>query len=200
MPKIWLTSDTHFSHRNIIKYCDRPFTSVEEMDKAMTDNWNSVVSKEDTVYHLGDFALPDRRIYTTQNDQDQRVENIIQSLNGNIIIVFGSHDKQAFNNRHTFSYYYFKNTIVDLNINGVNVIMGHCPMLSWEKRTHGSIHFFGHVHSGPRAPFLCQQNSYDCGVDNNEFKPILFEEAVQKAMSLDGKLTCIDRYDNIVRP
>ena len=53
----FFTSDTHFGHENIIKYCNRPFTSTEEMDKALISNWNKVVKPEDTVFHLGDFAV-----------------------------------------------------------------------------------------------------------------------------------------------
>ena len=60
MPSIWFTSDTHFSHCNIIKYCNRPFKDVDEMNKILIQNWNNVVRPDDIVWHLGDFALGDK--------------------------------------------------------------------------------------------------------------------------------------------
>ena len=57
MGEVFFTSDTHFNHANIIKYCKRPFASVEEMNGEMISRWNKVVRPRDTVYHLGDFAL-----------------------------------------------------------------------------------------------------------------------------------------------
>lgn len=55
--KIWFTSDTHFGHNNIMKFCQRPWKTVEEMDNALIQNWNSVVGENDIVFHLGDFAF-----------------------------------------------------------------------------------------------------------------------------------------------
>ena len=55
--KTFLTSDNHFSHYNIIRYCNRPFSSVEEMNQTMISRWNAKVSPGDIVIHLGDFAL-----------------------------------------------------------------------------------------------------------------------------------------------
>ena len=55
--KIWLIGDTHFDHANIIKYCSRPFGSVEEMEEILIQNWNKVVGEEDKVFMIGDFAL-----------------------------------------------------------------------------------------------------------------------------------------------
>ena len=55
--KIFLIGDLHFGHRNIIKYCNRPFKDVEDMTEKLIKNWNSVVGKNDIVYVDGDFAL-----------------------------------------------------------------------------------------------------------------------------------------------
>ena len=59
--KIWFTSDLHFGHQNIIKFCNRPWETVEEMDKALIENWNSVVGENDIVFDLGDFAFATNR-------------------------------------------------------------------------------------------------------------------------------------------
>ena len=63
---LYFTSDHHFWHNNIIKFCKRPFASVEEMNKTMIQNWNNTVSTEDTIYYLGDFSMAARlaEIYT----------------------------------------------------------------------------------------------------------------------------------------
>jgi calcineurin-like phosphoesterase family protein len=60
---IWLTADTHFGHTNILKYCGRPFSSIEEMDETLINNWNNKVNQDDTVYHLGDFSFKDPGVY-----------------------------------------------------------------------------------------------------------------------------------------
>lgn len=78
---IYFTSDPHFYHSNIIKYCNRPYSSVEEMNEALVTNWNSIVKPEDTVYCLGDFSLAIRpvELYSAQ-------------LNGTKYLVPGNHD------------------------------------------------------------------------------------------------------------
>ena len=55
--KIFFTSDTHFWHVNIIKYCNRPFETIEEMNETIIEKWNSKISKDDIVFNLGDFAF-----------------------------------------------------------------------------------------------------------------------------------------------
>lgn len=52
---IYFTADTHFGHENVIRFCDRPFSSANEMDEAMIANWNARVKGDDTVYVLGDM-------------------------------------------------------------------------------------------------------------------------------------------------
>ena len=71
--RYWFTSDTHFGHANIMKYCNRPFASVTEMDETLIANWNAVVRNGDTVFHLGDFAFC---------RETNAVERLLKRLNG----------------------------------------------------------------------------------------------------------------------
>lgn len=54
---VWFTSDTHFNHKNILAFCHRPFEDIKTHDEALIDNWNSCVSENDIIFHLGDFAF-----------------------------------------------------------------------------------------------------------------------------------------------
>jgi|ERR1035437_3632685 calcineurin-like phosphoesterase family protein len=189
---------TNFGHTNIIKYVHRPFSSSQEMDEALISNWNSVVKPGDTVFHLGDFALPDKKLYPSEIDQLDYTKKVIESLNGNITIIFGSHDKHAYFHKKLFFGYFSKNTIAEYKVDGVDLILSHCGMLAWERRTHHSIHFFGHVHSGPLHPFPCQNNSCDVGIDAWNFFPVSLEAALERARSSEGKLNLFDKYDCLI--
>lgn len=79
----WFTSDLHLGHRNIIRYCDRPFTSVAAMDAALTDRWNRVVAPDDTVWVLGDVAM----------GAIDRSLGLVDRLAGRKILVAGNHDR-----------------------------------------------------------------------------------------------------------
>lgn len=79
----FFTSDTHFGHKNIIEYCNRPYKTVEEMNQAMIDNWNAVVGPTDTIYHLGDVSFM----------KVEKTAEIIKQLNGHKILIRGNHDR-----------------------------------------------------------------------------------------------------------
>lgn len=79
MRDIFVISDTHFGHANIIKYCSRPFSSVEEMNEQLVDNWNKVVKTNDIVYHLGD-------VYFGENGK------VLERLKGRKRLILGNHD------------------------------------------------------------------------------------------------------------
>lgn len=111
----WFTSDTHFGHKNIIEYCNRPFTTVEEMDETMIANWNAVIQPTDYVYHLGDFAFL---------KQPQMAELLLK-LNGYKILIKGNHDK----NKNVMANVGF-NEVYDklqIEINGETLWMSHYP-------------------------------------------------------------------------
>ena len=84
MGKIFFTSDNHFGHERVIQFDGRPFSSVEEMDAEMIRRWNAKVGKGDLVYVLGDM------IWKTHSDE---APTLIKSLNGQIILIKGNHDR-----------------------------------------------------------------------------------------------------------
>lgn len=96
----FFTSDTHFGHKNIIRYCDRPFDDVPHMNEMLIKNWNAVVSPEDEVFHLGDVALGPWVEW----------EGILSRLNGTIHLIIGNHDRifkgESEKNQNKFGEFY----------------------------------------------------------------------------------------------
>lgn len=84
MQKIFFTSDLHFGHENVLRFDNRPFETVDEMDAELIKRWNNKVGKGDIVYVLGDM------IWKSKNDD---AEDIIKSLNGQVILIKGNHDR-----------------------------------------------------------------------------------------------------------
>ena len=79
----FFTADQHFGHENIIRFCNRPFGSAEEMDRELIRRHNEVVSPGDTVVHAGDFAFRNAR----------PPQSYLEELNGEHVLVRGSHDR-----------------------------------------------------------------------------------------------------------
>lgn len=84
MVDIYIISDTHFGHENIIKYCNRPFSCAQEMDEILIARWNTIVRPQDHVYHLGDVAM-----------SQQALNSILPRLHGHKRLVLGNHDNHA---------------------------------------------------------------------------------------------------------
>lgn len=158
---IFFTSDTHFSHANIIKFCKRPFKYVKEMDETIISRWNSVVDPKDTVYHLGDFALasPD---YTA---------SILKRLNGNIYLCIGSHEKSALHPR-CCGYFHDINKTFEIKIKGQTIFLSHYCHKIWPKSHYGAWHLFAHSHGGMNVYAASEGKLLDVGVDSHDFTPL----------------------------
>lgn len=181
---IWFTSDTHFGHSNIIKFCSRPWKNTEEMDKALISNWNSVVKKDDIVFHLGDFAF----------HSNSKWRRIIESLNGEIHLVLGNHDIHRWPGDETMKLFAGVYNQLLLNIDNRYVYLNHYPFMcyggSWRDPKSAVYQLFGHVHSGPKSAGKDDDRlvnifpyQYDVGVDNNDYKPVSWsqvKEIIQK--------------------
>lgn len=159
MSNSWVTSDTHFWHKNVIPYCNRPFSSVEEMNDVMIQRWNEKVQPNDTVYHLGDFFLTNDR---------KLIDLILPKLNGKLILVKGNHDKWIKRYPDVESYIYLKRTFT-IGEKKIPVVMMHYPILSWEEQHYGSVMLHGHSHNRPEV--FPQKMRKNVGVDLNNFYP-----------------------------
>lgn len=134
---IFLTSDSHFHHKNILEFEDRPYQSVEEMNEGLIKAWNAVVRKTDTVYHLGDFCFGNVAQWL----------DILNQLRGNIVLIKGNHDKSKIVNRALregyLSEYHPLGTVIKEDSMTLN--LSHYPMLIGARPRNFSIH--GHIHS-----------------------------------------------------
>ena len=176
----FFTADTHFGHKNIIDYDQRPFSSVEEMDNAIISNWNRVVKEGDTVYHLGDFAF-------------KTPEKYIKRLNGNIILIRGNHDN--FTKKKESELFV---SVHDISVlkpkEGQRIVLCHYPLRSWQYMQFGSYHLHGHTH-GTIEPLY---NTLDVGIMESNFAPVSLED-IQLLMDLceDLKLPDFNHFVNL---
>lgn len=183
----WITSDQHFGHRKVIEYCGRPFSDVEEMNKAIIERHNAIVKPEDTVWHLGDFALDDRL-----------VKSFLDKLNGRKILIPGNHDKcHPCHSRHARALRKYKQYgFAEIYPNGYDmefeqgfrIHLNHMPYFiespdpreirypEWRPRpgSHAGL-LCGHVHEKWKTKGLM----VNVGVDQWEFAPILLMDAIR---------------------
>lgn len=165
MSKIFFTSDSHFSHTNIIRYCSRPFADTNEMDEAMIKKWNDVVKPEDICYHLGDFGLTSK----------EKIIEIGNRLNGHKILIKGNHDRQTnktyyqagFEKIHDRWMLDFRGGFDDQDI-----YLEHRPKFDWRPKDANFFHFCGHVH----IAWTRKGNIINVGVDKWDFIPRTFDE------------------------
>lgn len=190
--KTFFTSDTHFGHKLMVVH--RGFSTYEQMglvssipadpqvvnrridehDDFYVEQWNKAVPHDGTVFHLGDVALC----------HPQRAREVLRRLNGDIILIQGSHDKKLLRHlTHRFV------CVVDQYIlrmpgNGGSmkrdkyqqIVMNHCAFLVWDKSHYGSWNFYGHSHG--RLVTEPQKLQIDVGIDVFK-KPISYAEAVE---------------------
>jgi len=156
----WFTSDLHFFHKNILKYCaqSRPFGSVEAMNQAIIDNWNNTVDQEDSVWVLGDVSF----------GPVGPTVDILKSLKGKKHLIVGNHDKKLLKEQDFRDCFATIDNYVEFRYNHVKICMMHYPIESWNEKNHGSLMLHGHSHGNP---LQTQGRILDVGVDTNKLMP-----------------------------
>lgn len=126
--RIFLISDLHIGHRNILKYCQRPFSSVEEMNNALINNWNSIITNNDRVFMLGDFCL---------TGKDKIIE-VGRALNGRKTLIMGNHESGSKNTYYQAGFEYISKYPILYNN---QILFSHEPIPNTKYfNIHGHIH------------------------------------------------------------
>ena len=128
-------SDWHYGHQNILAFDNRPFKTVEDMNAALIERWNSAVGASDTVYMLGDMFWCNM----------QEAISVLEQLNGNIFLIKGNHDRC---NDGRFLKKFVKVTeYLEIEDAGRKVVLCHYPIPCFKNHYYGWYHLYGHVHS-----------------------------------------------------
>ena len=152
-------ADIHFGHKNILKFENRPFKTVEEMDEEYIKRWNNKVKKGDEIYILGDLSFR----------KGKETTEILKRLNGMKFLIRGNHD-HLFLDDEEFDQSLFrwvKDTTM-IKDGDHRISLFHYPIQVWNEQHHGSLHFYGHVHSnsGTIHPMKYEiPNSFNVGID-----------------------------------
>ena len=195
---IFFISDPHFGHQNIIKYCDRPFKSTDEMNEFIIERWNLIVKKDDIVFILGDIAFGGSGLF----------EQVIPKLNGKKYLILGNHDYK--NMRDKYKQYFEKVcTKMFISIDGQPIILNHEPLLCFGGQLSNRIwHLFGHVHTShashqggdyKRVKLMSTPTMYDVGVDFNYYMPVKYQTIkmiIEKQKKLGLNFIELEEYKN----
>lgn len=176
--KTYITSDLHFGHRNIMKFCPvtraRYQNDLDYMNREMVREWNEIVGSNDLVYILGDVAfLP-----------AAKAVKIMQQLNGSKILIEGNHDRKLLNDpafRDCFSEIH---KYLWIEYKKQQIVMFHFPIAEFDQQHRGAIHFHGHLHGNTSG--LEHFRIRDVGMDATGNIVTLLDDAIADAMK--GKI------------
>jgi calcineurin-like phosphoesterase family protein len=177
--KTYITSDLHFGHANIKKFCSesraRFSDDVNVMNEQMIEEWNDLIDTKDLVYILGDVAfLPTLKAI-----------EIMKRLNGEKILIEGNHDRKALKDPAYRRCFKEIHQLLNINYAGSKIVMCHYPFLEWDQMHRGSLHFHGHLHGGTTG-----QEKYRCrdmGIDAIKVIALTIEEAISSVIDNEIK-------------
>ena len=182
--KVWITSDTHFGHKNIVRgttnwrtqdgevpvSSTRDFQTIEQMNERLVDGINHFVGQDDTLIMLGDVS------FGGFENIGLFIDRIICK---NIHLILGNHDHHIENNRGNIQDKFLSvNHYLETNINGQDFVLCHYPLQSWNGLNKGVIHLHGHVHL-PEDKKFGKGKKMDVGVDGNGMDPYSINDIIK---------------------
>lgn len=177
--QVWVISDTHFSHLNIVAYSKRPFANIDEMNEAMVRRWAEVVKPEDYVFHLGDWFMGQKHL----------APPIMRRLPGRKFLIRGNHDKMFTRNPELESQLEATHDYLEVSHRGDCAVLSHYAIEAWNSAHRGWWMLHGHSHGTLRT----LGRRLDVGVDAfcNEFRPRSWQE-----VALEMKSRPFERVDH----
>lgn len=169
MSELFFTSDEHYGHANIIKFCKRPFASIEEQTETLIQKHNAKVPKGARVYHLGDMFW---RTFGLKEALDVRYR-----LNGQHYFVWGNHDEMIEDNAVLRDSFVWTKDLAHIEYLKQKLVLCHYAMYTFRGSHRGAWQLYGHTHAMLRNYGVL---SLDVGVDAWNFEPVSFEEISEK--------------------
>lgn len=198
----YFIADTHFAHKNILKYSKeyRPFTSLKEHDDTIIDNCNSVVTNDDRLFILGDFDLGGKK------EKHSRIKNILERLHGEKILIPGNHDLDL--SAETWKKLGFNKVLPMMEYNGC--LLSHIPvdpgeMIGQSFRGRFLLNIHGHLHNFGNTEELLKTKRYCVSIEClDNLTPISWEKLWDDIISmgiyrpLATANKCISRRQNTI--
>jgi len=192
----FVTSDIHFFHNNIIKYCNRPWADIDKMTEGIIKNWNEVVTREsDSVFIIGDLAMGGK-------NRGPELSSVLRHLNGQKYLIPGNHDTYVLKDLDCLQQINILDRLQEVTVIGdggekQKFVMCHYAMKIWNLSHQGSIHLYGHSHG--MMPKDYSTKSMDVGLDTKDanYRPYSYEQ-IMNLMSIHRQEP-VDHHDSSTR-
>lgn len=162
LDNVFLASDLHLNHENIIKYCNRPFNNVFDMNKTLVNNWNNIIKNDNVVLFLGDLAFKDPYQW-------------LEKLNGKIYLVKGNHDKRSKLDGYNY---------ITVIYNKMKFLLIHDPdsvSSYFKKWNEWIIHGHHHNNHPDKYPFINKKKkTMNISIELTDYKPISFRKIIEE--------------------
>ncbi|SCY79354.1 Calcineurin-like phosphoesterase superfamily protein [Lachnospiraceae bacterium XBB2008] len=165
-------SDLHFGHKNVIRFDNRPFADVDEMDHVLIELWNGRVQPDDNVYIVGDLCYRSER----------PAEWYLQQLKGRKFLIPGNHDGPILDNPEALQFFEGVDKMMSITDEGNKISLCHYPIVEWNAYFKGSYHIYGHIHNRRDEAFEIMKkkdHALNAGCMINNYTPVSLKELVR---------------------
>lgn len=165
-------SDLHFGHESVIKFDNRPFANVDEMDMTIIDNWNKRITKNDQVYILGDFAFHNEKPFSWY----------LKQLNGQKHLIVGNHDRKLLKDSEAMGYFVSVDHYLEITDEKQRIILSHYTIAEWNGFYRQSWHIYGHIHNKIDTTYQYMRQfdkALNAAACINGYVPVTFNELIE---------------------